>query len=712
MKIVALDNETDLIAPGYAAPLIVCTAVTDDSGDTLHHVIGTAFEAWRSALESNAIVANVNLQFDAATVCATWPELTDLVFDAYATNRMVCLRVAQRLLDIANGKLTPKMRYSAYALAKRYLSKERDKGVDTWRLRYSELRGLPLAEWPQDAIDYPLEDSRDAYDIAHKVLPSPLLRDAGFQSFKAFALYLQTCRGIRTDPVACQQLIEATEAEIVRCRALCERKGLLKLSSKGKLTKQLKLARERFRKSLPEDTLGRLDASIAEVKAYNAARQRSARIEVQTAYGLSDRDFRRAHKRLDRLRAKDLQHSELLQKWASYGYSKALYKAMSGLARKPQPFKAEGVRITKSGLLSVNAEACRLSGDKALQALATYTSANTLLKKAQRMAKGAYIPLQTSYETPMHTGRTSSRASEVPLVGDNFQNFRRSAMHLDDGTELPGMRECIVPRDGYLFCSIDLDSAEMRGFAQHAFEHLGWSCLRDALNAGQNPHRLLGSDILRCTYAEFDALYKAGDPEAKRAAQFAKIPNFALLGGGGWRILPDYAKGMGIVLSDGEAQHLAELFHARWREVKLMHKVYKEYIHDVFEQPVTRRLRYLDRYAQACNGQFQSRIADAAGLGVIKLAEAMYRSNGSLRGSYTVLHLHDENLIEVPKYCASEHAWRATKIMIDAANVFLSDVPMTAKPALMRRFSKGAEHVVHATKKDSDGNPLLLVWEP
>lgn len=712
MDIIALDNETHLIAPGYAAPHIVCVAVSSANGDTLHHIQGSAKRAWERALRSDAIIANVNLHFDAASVCATWPDLIPLVFEAYEANRMICLRVAQRLIDIANGKLTPKMRYSAYALAKRYLDKERDKGEDTWRLRYGELATVPLEQWPQDAINYPLEDSNDAYQIALKVLPSPLLRDAGFQSLKAFALYLQTCRGIRTDPVACAQLIAATEAEIERCTKLCIRKGLIKPNKKGKLTKQLKLARERFRASLPADTQARLDTAVAETKAYNAAQQRQARSDVRVTYGLDAKALTLAAKRLDKLRKADIDHAELLLRWYSYGYSKPLYKALRGLARKPQPFKAAGVRITKSGLLSVNAEACKLSGDKALQALATYTSANTLLKKAQRMAKGSYIPLQTSYETPMGTGRTSSRASEAPLVGDNFQNFRRSAMHLDDGTELPGMRECIIPRAGYLFCSIDLDSAEMRGFAQHAYEHLGWSCLRDALNAGQNPHRLLGSDILRCSYLEFERYYKANDPEARRAAQFAKIPNFALLGGGGWRILPDYARGMGIILSDAEAKHLAELFHARWREVKLMHKHYKEFIHDVFEQPITRRLRYVDRYAQACNGQFQSRIADAAGLGVIELAKAEYLPDGCLRGSYTVLHLHDENLIEVPEYSASEHAWRATDTMINAANVFLPNAQMTAKPALMRRFSKGAEHIVHEIKKDSDGNPLLLVWEP
>ena len=262
MHIITLDNETLLIAPGYAAPRVVCTAVTDEHGDTLHHAKESALEAWRDALESGAVLANVNMAFDAATACATWPELVPLVFKAYKEDRIICLIVAQRLIDIANGKLTPKSRYSAAALARRHLGKDRNKGTDTWRMRYAELEDVPLRKWPQDAIDYPLEDSNDAYRIAQKILPSPLLRDAGFQSFKAFALYLQTCRGIRTDAAACQALIEATEAEIARCEAECLRVGLIKPNRKGKHTKQLKLARERFRKSLPADTRGRLDASI------------------------------------------------------------------------------------------------------------------------------------------------------------------------------------------------------------------------------------------------------------------------------------------------------------------------------------------------------------------------------------------------------------------------------------------------------------------
>ena len=61
---------------------------------------------------------------------------------------------------------------------------------------------------------------------------------------------------------------------------------------------------------------------------------------------------------------------------------------------------------------------------------------------------------------------------------------------------------------------------------------------------------------------------------------------------------------------------------------------------------------------------------------------------------------------------ASEHAWRATKIMIDAYNHYTPDVPMTCQPALMSRFCKGAKTLIHETKKDSDGNPKLLVYVP
>lgn len=721
MQLLALDTETHLIAPGLAAPPHVCTATY---GGKKAHLFATpdAKGVWelalKQAIKGKVILSNVNMAYDAAVVLACWPELAASVFAAYESGNVRCAIIDQRLIDISNGVLESKQRpkatryYSAKALALRLLGVELDKGEDTWQLRYAELDGLPIDEYPAAARRYPKLDAKIAWRIAeHQYKHSGhLLRDSGAQAFASFALYLQTCRGIRTDGKACRKLIKRLEKGIAAAEALLWSEGLLSRSKAGKVTKNLKLARERLRRTLPRQIRKKLDAAIAEAKAYAAKQARDQRQKVQVQHDLSESELARAMRRLDKLRAKDISHEKLLAKWYDNGYSEQLYVAISSLVRKPRPFKALGVELSKTGLVSIKAGACRASGDEALAAIATYTSANTQRMKAQRLLKGSVIPLQTTYQALVNSGRTSSRASEAPLVGDNFQNFARSAIRLptDKDEDLPGMRECIIPRSGFVFCSIDFDAAEMRSYAQIEYEHLGVSELRLVLNAGQNPHRVLGAYILGISEKKFEQRYAAGDGECIRAAQFAKIPNFALLGGGGYKILPDYARGMGIDLDLNEAKELYEAFHSRWCHVSEMHKHFKTFIHKVYEHPYSRRLRYIDRYAQACNNPFQGLTADAAKLALCRLARESYISTGKLWGSYPVLFLHDEVLFELRKDMASEHAWRATKIMVNAYNVFTPDVPMTASPALMLRFNKGAKTKTHESLLDSDGNPLLL----
>lgn len=705
------DTETHPIAPGYAAPRQICTSWYDGKFNGLVHK-KYAKKLWRKWLEDpNVELSNNTMHFDMASVAATWPDLTDLIFAAYEASRIRCNVVDQRLIDISNGKLKKKG-YSVAGQMKRHFDVERNKGEDTWRVHYNQLEHITdIEEWPEEASGYAKRDAVNAYmcttvhdESAH------LLRDNYRQAYASFALYLMSCRGIRTDRKKCLALIKATKYELQRCYQVCIENGLLDPDT-GK--KSRKNAQQRLVSQLPKDTRKRLEDTVLKIKAYNAKREKQARNQVQISYGLDDKEFKSAWRKLDKLVAKDIDHEELLRRWERAGWSKGLYREMMGLVRKPRPFSALGVSLTKTGQVSVNANACRLAKDPVLQAFATHTSANSLLKKAQRMLRGADIPLQTTYESPIATGRVSSRASDLPLIGDNFMNFRRGATQLEKEThiELPGQRECIIPREGFTFCSIDLDSAEMRAYAQLEFLLFGESEMGRTLNAGQNPHRALGADILGMSYKKFERLYAAGDPACVNAAQFAKIPNFALLGGGGWRILPDYARGMGITIDDSFAQELYDAFHSKWRTVKDAHKEFKHFIHKRYEHPFSKRLRYIDRYAQACNNPFQGLIADAAKWAVCQLAREEYTSGGCLRGSYSVLFMHDEVIFELVNKWRSEHAWRATRIMIDSVNEYLPDVPMTAKPALSMYLAKGAKTVTHETKKDRDGNPLLLVWE-
>ena len=65
--------------------------------------------------------------------------------------------------------------------------------------------------------------------------------------------------------------------------------------------------------------------------------------------------------------------------------------------------------------------------------------------------------------------------------------------------------------------------------------------------------------------------------------------------------------------------------------------------------------------------------------------------------------IHDEFLVEVPEHTAHECALAVQQIMEDAGRKWCPDVPVRAEPALMRRWSKGAE------PKWSNGR--LIAWE-
>lgn len=724
MKTIALDTETFLIAPGSAAPPMVCTSWAMGSRSGLLHVRDPRCKKlWRKSLRKRRIIG-ARVAYDAAVTLHQWPDLADDIFAAYEDGRIECIQINQRLEDIANGCLDGRYtkegkriryKYSLAALTGRRLLKFRAKDADTYRLRYGELYDVTqIKHWPADAIKYAIADAEDCLPLDKLQQASGLVRDGGAQAYADFALYLMTCRGIRTERKACKVLIKSTKKLLRNAKRQCERAGLIDPKTGKKKSNE---ARKRM-----ATTLGVAPKEIKQLAREHDERA-AQRIDAKIAklafdYQLSDKQLSRARKKLAKFLELDVSHTRMLEKWERAGYTRDLYRALrSELEYKTKAYSVrlasgQTIRLTKTGLIKIDAEACKESGDPVLRSFAVLTSANTLLKKAQRMLKGTRVPLQTSYLSLVETGRTSSRASDDNLIGDNFQNFRRDMSSFNDvSTELPGQRECIIARPGYVLCSIDFNAAEMRSFAQLAYSKLGWSKIRDTLNRGRDPHLALAAkSILRISYKEAKRRLEAGDAKVARARQYAKIPNFALLGGGGWRILPDYAKGMDIELSAEQAKELYAAFHEAWPEVAAMHKHFGKFVHARYEHPISRRLRYLTRYAQACNNPFQGLTADAAKYAVCVLAREEYTSTGCLRGAHSLLFMHDEVIFELPENRASELAWRATKLMIDAYNRFTPDVPMTAEPSLMRRLSKGAKTVLHPTKRDRDGNRLLLVY--
>lgn len=749
----AFDTETALMRPGLAAPPLACASWCDeDHNSGLYHA-RDSLEPLRRWITSGWHLYGLNMPYDMAVAAAEFPELLEPIIEAYLDCRVHDVGLDQRLTDIANGELDGrwednpdfdpsqpmkgknkprrwrKNKYALAELAKRLWGEYINKGADTWRLHYGALRelGVPvdctrpgcdhaamlacehpsdlprygelLCSYPMRARKYAIEDAVKTMDvhlfqlehsqIAGGYTIDDVLVDSGAQAQANFALHLQSCRGIRTDGARCRALVGAAEIEIDRCRALCVDAGLVKGTKTGKWQKKQAPAREYM-----------IGALLRSSGIIDCPEHRQWLVE-QVAHFVNT---------VDEL-PKD-RHAHF--SWPD-----------------EDELTEVSVKLTKSGEISLDAEQCKDANDPILRAYATFTSATSLRSKAKRMLLGATIPLQTRYQTLVATGRTSSSKSDQPLIGDNFQNFRRNAMVSELGLELPGQRECIKARDGYVLCSIDGDNAEMRSEAQIAIWSEGYSNLADSLNRGEDAHLALAAgQLLKQTlsYNEAQKLYKAKDPEVDNARQFAKVPNFALLGGARALTMIPYAKGMNITLTEPRAHELYGAFHNQWTEIAPMHAKIRQALRQgggsfVMQQWVSNRLRLIDRYTVGCNGPFQSLTADAFKSSLLWLAAECYTGKeyaigpdgwrvqqtgklSPLAGSYPILFCHDEDILELLESAHThEAAFRARDIIVQGYNRFTPDVPMTAEPTLMRYWYKSAKSVY-------DEKGRLVVWEP
>jgi hypothetical protein len=156
MAWVYLDTETHLIAPGKLAPKLVCVQIAEDGGEVEIHlasdprtreVVAKAFQAFR--------IVGHNISFDLAVLCEAYPDLAPEVWRAYDEGRVCDTMIAAQLFDIAKGELKrARGSYSLKGLAQRFCDVEMLKGEDAWQLRYAELDGVPLDQWPEEAVTY------------------------------------------------------------------------------------------------------------------------------------------------------------------------------------------------------------------------------------------------------------------------------------------------------------------------------------------------------------------------------------------------------------------------------------------------------------------------------------------------------------------------------------------------------------------------------
>ena len=225
MRVVAIDTETHLIRPGKNAPELVCVSWADDSGAGLYDARQGAQFVRALLMSADVTIVGHNIAFDLGVLGAFDPKLLPLIFAALAEDRITCTMLRERLGALAAGQLrlpdqvtADGAKLSAYSLAgvehRRFgTDRSASKGTDAWRMRYHELDGVPLSDWPAEARDYAVEDAAATLRVYHAQTADAdavrVLADEYRQGRKAFALRLVEAWGLRTDRAA----VDAAAAE-------------------------------------------------------------------------------------------------------------------------------------------------------------------------------------------------------------------------------------------------------------------------------------------------------------------------------------------------------------------------------------------------------------------------------------------------------------------------------------------------------------------
>ncbi len=284
---VSIDTETFLIRPGLIAPPLVCVSYAERingiiQDGLLDHVDGIAF--LRMLLEDEDVVLVFhNGPYDLAVIAAECPALITLIFRALAANRIADTQTREQLIMIARGDMgfqnveiaedeseddegdledesesagwkRIKKRYTLDALSIHYLRRALDKADDGWRLRYRELKGIPIAQWPERAVAYAKGDAVATLEVFEAQAPTvdddgltPELDrfvspDERMQVCAAFALHLCACHGMRTD---------AEAIDVLETRLLSIQRGLgTKLLKAGLIREKREKGIKKFARSM------------------------------------------------------------------------------------------------------------------------------------------------------------------------------------------------------------------------------------------------------------------------------------------------------------------------------------------------------------------------------------------------------------------------------------------------------------------------------
>jgi hypothetical protein len=652
----------ELICAGFYEPATGKRWITD-ARDTVAEI--------ERAIEAGATFLGHSLAFDWTVVRAYTGWDWRRIYALYNQNRIRDTLVRQQLLDVRNGYASDatgeadendhnrvvfrhargdrsaplvKSGLSLADLELYYFGRDRTaekKNPNSVRLRFGELRGRRVADYPKEFTDYLYDDV-----------------SAPFEVYEAQAKAWRGLNGADALPDEVRQVRKALSLSKI------ERRGMATCAP-------------------------RIDALAAKAAPLYAAAQEKVR--AAGFYRLAG-----SKKALAEGRGKWTKDTKLVAQRVAEAYAR--------MGKEAPKTPGGGVSCNKDSLLN--------SGDPLLMEFSGAGPIGSIVNTFVPMLKAGNGRLRTRYNGILATGRISS-------ARPNLNNLPRGNPKdpLDLGKYV---RPCVVPTDGFDLCSVDYDCAEIRSHAQVNLWLFGKSDQAEFFrkNPYGDPHLELAASILGITVEEAKTRYDAGDEGVKNARQASKALNFGLPGGMGAARLQDSArKGYKVEMDLDTAKRRKYQWMRRWREMPR----YFDYITQLsenrgeFEQlcppgfgPHRIRGRSVSEphkwFSQAANSYFQGLTADGAAEALWLVTQACDDPESPLYGSYVVGWLYDELLVEIPSHRSHEGAQELARLMIQGMQTWLPDVPVTAKPTLMDRWSKEAKPVYV--------NGRLVPWRP
>jgi hypothetical protein len=436
--------------------------------------------------------------------------------------------------------------------------------------------------------------------------------------------------------------------------------------------------------------LGAVNDDVAQSQADFAFKLMTAwgvRTDPQSVFAL-EQDL---HRKSALLRT-DLLNTGILKQDRRGGISRNM-KVVSALVEGNAP---GAVRRTPTQRVQTSDEVLRESRHPALHNLADYLDIEKVVSTFLPTLKiGLTHPICSSVTTLKENGRTSQSHP-------NLQQLPR------DG----GVRECIVPRPGYVFIDGDYSTLEVRTFAQVLYWLVGGTTLKDLFGSDPSfdPHSRLGAQILGFTYEQMKAAVKAKDARAKEHRQMSKPANFGFQGGMGEATMIAYAKNSYNVIITPEQ---AKMLKREW--VRSIPEVRKYFAHvsgltrDTFAtiaQFVSGRIRGGMGYTELANGYWSALANDGAKHAQFLISRDCYaRPNSPLYGCRPVMMNHDQFVVEAPEHRAHEAAMQMRVLAEGGMGEYVPNIPIVNEPALMRKWSKEGGDPVY------DRNGRLVPYE-